>query len=107
MTKRPKRDPALVEVIAAIGAGNITLDSIHDDDEFVYGFCEGSKIVVNHVLPVVETAVHEVLHRLHWAWSERSVKAKTTRLMKQLTDAEIDRLYSVIMARQRKGARKK
>jgi len=92
----------MLEVAAAIGAGRITLDSIHDDTDFVYGYCEGGsgKIVINPALPVVEVAIHECLHRLRWAWSEQTVQARTTRLMRQLSNAEIDRLYALILAGQ-------
>jgi hypothetical protein len=93
------RDPLLIEVIAAIGAGRIDLGPIHDDDSFVDGYAEpNGRVRINPAPAVVETALHEMLHRMRPKWSERSVRAKATRLIRALSDPEIDRLYDVILS---------
>jgi len=92
--------------VAAIGAGRIALESIHSETEFIYGETEGGgRITVNPALPIVETTIHECLHRLRWQWSERAVRTKTTQIMKQLSDREIDRLHDLIVATDRRRKR--
>lgn len=101
-SKRGKpRDPMLVEVIAAIGAGRIELGPIHAADSHVYGYCDpedDNKIRLNQAPHAVEIAIHEATHRMRPRWSERAVKARTTRLLRQLSDREIDTLYNVILS---------
>lgn len=97
--KRIARDPLLVEVIAAIGAGRLMVESIHSDEAFVDGMMEpDGYVTINPAPSIVDTAIHEMLHRMRPQWSERAVRAKTTRLIRQLSDPEIDRLYGVILA---------
>lgn len=100
MKPRPqKRDPILLEVVAALGAGRIEFGSIHDEKEFVHGYTwpDGS-IRINVSLDAVTTAIHECLHRMRPGWSERAVRAKTTRLLRQLSYPEIDTLYEILLA---------
>jgi hypothetical protein len=93
------RDPLLIEVIAALGAGRIDLGPIHDDESFVDGYAErNGRVRINPAPALVDTALHELIHRLRPGFSERAVRAKTTRLMRQLSDPEIDALYGVILA---------
>jgi hypothetical protein len=96
--KAPARDPLLLELVAAIGAGRIEIGTIHDDESFVHGVCEGDRVTINPSISVVDTALHEVLHRLRPGFSERAVRAKVTRLMRSLSMAEIDRLYGIVLA---------
>lgn len=96
------RDPLLIEVIAAIGAGRMELGPIHDDTEFVDGYAEpNGKVRINPAPAVVDTVLHEMLHRMRPAWSERAVRSKATRLMRSLSDPEIDRLHDVILSKAR------
>lgn len=91
----------LVEVIAAIGAGRIELGPIHDPGFHVYGYCDAddnNTIRLNQAPHTVEIAIHEATHRMRPAWTERAVRCRTTRLMNQLSDAEIDTLYNVILS---------
>jgi len=96
--KQKPRDPMLLEVVAAIGAGRIEIGPIHDKDDWVSGICEGARIRINPAIDVVDSTLHECLHRLRPAWVERTVKARTTRLMRQLSDAEIDKIYELVMS---------
>lgn len=92
------RDPLLLEVAAAIGAGRIRFRSMASEDVFVHGHtADDGLITINPVPDVVDSAVHECLHRLRPKWSERAVKTKTTRLMKQLQDSEIDKLFELVL----------
>jgi len=96
--KQKPRDPMLIEVVAAIGAGRIEIGPIHADDEFVSGLCEGARVKINPAIDVCDSTVHECLHRLRPDWSERAVRSKTTTLMRSLSNAEVDKIYSLVMS---------
>ena len=97
-TAKVGRDPLMLELVAAIGAGNIEIGPLHDDDAFLHGLCEGRRVYVNPSVSVVDTCLHECLHRMRPAWSERAVRAKVTRLMSLLSLDEVDRLYNIVLA---------
>jgi hypothetical protein len=103
------RDPLLLEVCVSIGTGGITFGPIHDKREQanVHGMIEGTRsITINPAPDVVDSCLHECIHRMRPSWSERAVKARTTRIMRQLSTQEIDRLYDLILstAKTRKNA---
>lgn len=94
------RDPVLIEVIAALGAGRVVFRPIHADGEYgVHGCCEPSGVIsINPAIEICSTAIHEALHRLRPGWSERRVRAWENKLVRSLSDKEIDRLYAVILS---------
>lgn len=98
--RTPSRDPLLLEIAAAIGAGNLEIGPIHSDREFVHGvaYTKTGRIRINPAVEAVDTILHECCHRLRPAWAERTVRAKTTQLMRQLSMAEIDRLYEIALS---------
>lgn len=91
------RDPLLIEVLASIGEGRISEDLIRDAKGgfVVMGLEQGGHVTINPAASVVEILIHELVHRLRPAWSERTVKGRAVRLRRLLSDAEIDRLYEV------------
>lgn len=94
------RDPILLEIAAAVGAGRIAIGSIHDEEDFIHGVAKpDGSIRINPVIGLCDTAIHELLHRLRPSWSERAVRTKTTRLMRQMSYAEIDKLYELVLAK--------
>lgn len=99
----PAMDPLLLEVAAAIGAGRITIGLIESaDDEHVYGVTLGDgSIIVNPAIETVDTIVHECLHRLRPHWSERTVRARTARIMKHLHPKHVECLYTLVMTSSR------
>jgi hypothetical protein len=42
---------------------------------------------------VIDTLVHELIHRRHPRMGEKRVQAETSHLMRQLTDADVSDLY--------------
>lgn len=97
---KPKpRDPIIHELVAAIGAGKIEIGPIHDDTYYVDGFCrDDGSIRINPARGVVDTCLHELTHRMRPKWGERTVRSKVGKLMRQLSDAEVDRIYNVILS---------
>lgn len=98
MTKRPVRDPLILEIAAAIGAGRIEIGPIHDEREYVHGYAfPNGAVRLNPALSVVDSALHELTHRLRPTWSERAVRSRVTRMMKQMSYREIDKLYEMVL----------
>jgi len=106
--KPTPRDPLLIELIAAIGAGRIDSGAIHERGHFVYGWCDdkNGRVRFNPAPHAVLICLHEMIHRMRPAWTERGVSSRATRLLSQMSDQEVDRLYEVILstARVRKRA---
>lgn len=102
--KLTPRDPLMLEIMAAIGAGRILIGSIRGHEgEFVHGICSpDGEIVINPSVEIADTAIHECIHRLRPAWSERTVRARTKRLMCQLSHDEVEKVFEVVMATARR-----
>lgn len=94
MTTTVKRPLLLLRVLAELGAGRIHEAFIPSErDYYVDGEMEGRKIVINPIPEIVDTIIHELLHRLYPRWSERYIKNRTTYLMRRMTDDEVQVLY--------------
>lgn len=89
--------PLLLECMAALGRTIVTEAYIRKDraDARYYGLQEPGHIWVNPVTPVVEVTIHELLHEIRPDWSESTVAAFTTKLMHQMTDEEIQKVYAL------------
>ena len=58
------------------------------------GYCgKDGRITVNPIPDTLDTLIHELLHRRHPTWSERTVKRETTKLIHSLTPEEMRDLY--------------
>lgn len=101
------RDVIFVELCATLGTGRLheAYISSNDPTERVDGLCVSGKVVVNPVYHVVETLMHECVHRIRPEWSERSVRRKTTQVMRQLNDGEIQRVYDVWLSHRKVAKR--
>jgi hypothetical protein len=89
-----KRPLLLLRVLAELGAGRIREAYIPSTREsFVDGEIEGRAITINPVPEIVDTIIHELLHRLYPHWSEGYIKNRTSYLMKRMTDEEVQLLY--------------
>ncbi len=97
--RRWPRDPLLLELVAAIGAGRIEFGSIYSATEYVHSITrrDGS-IRINLAISTTDTALHECLHRMRPKWSERAVRARITKLMRELSLKEIDRIHDLVVA---------
>jgi hypothetical protein len=98
-----ERDPLFLEVLVALGAGGITVGPIHCDGEEVTGYAittgkHKGAVRIDPSHDVVDTVIHELLHRLRPKWSERKVRSQTRTFTRHLSDAERDRLYTLIQS---------
>lgn len=105
--KRTARDMVLLgRVWAELGSGRITEAYLPSTRQhFVEGEITGKHITVNPAPSVVDTAIHEILHRLHPTWSENYVRRTTTLIMRRMTDAEVSAFYDEFQRRARKRKR--
>ena len=101
--KRTAKDMVLLgRVWAELGSGRITEAYLPSEKHyFVEGYTEGKHITVNPAPSVVDTAIHEILHRLHPSWSENYVRRTTSLIMRRMTDEEIAAFYSEFQKRKR------
>jgi hypothetical protein len=93
MAKRDPKPALLVRVLTEIGRGKITEGFISDKDHFTHGETDGKHIWINPAVAVVDTVIHEVLHRLEPGWHEYYVRRTTTFLMRRMSEAQIQQLY--------------
>jgi hypothetical protein len=63
------------------------------DGEHVEGLCEGKRIVVDPAPAVVDTLLHELLHRRFPRWGEKRVSKTAERLVKQMDSATVRKWY--------------
>jgi hypothetical protein len=102
MPNSEKRPLLLLRVLAELGAGRIHEAFIPSEKNFfVDGETEGLAITVNPVPDVVDTVIHELLHRLYPQWSERYIKNRTSYLMKRMTDEEVQLFYEEYQRRKK------
>ena len=77
----------------------ISIRAIHDNVDICHGVTlDDGEIAISPIPSVCDTAIHECLHRLHPGWSERTVRARTARLMRRITNAELETLYTILMS---------
>jgi hypothetical protein len=105
--KRNKRPALLLRVWAELGSGRLTEEYITDRKEFVDGYIEGGHIYINPAPAVVETCIHEILHRLEPEWKEEYVANRTTYLLRRMTDSEVQMFFDEYQRRVKKRKRRK
>lgn len=92
-------DKLWLEVVAGLGAGKVEARRIDDEDEpgaVTYGVCEGGgTVVIDEPAHIVETLIHELVHRMRPSWSERKVRQAEQRLYARLTREDIETLYTI------------
>ena len=96
------RDPIMLEVAAAIGAGRISIASIENESgtDWICGYTDRddrNAIVINPMIDVVDTVIHECLHRMRPKWGEARVRRKTAELMADLSHKELEQVYVLLM----------
>lgn len=80
----------MAELRDEFGKGKVFLAEIHSDGDMVEGLYEPSSgaVYVDPVPNVVDTLLHELLHRRYPRWGERRVSDTAHRLVTAMSDAE-------------------
>jgi hypothetical protein len=93
-----KRNPLLVDILAALGDVQITqkyiIDRSRKKNYFLHGTQQEKHIVINEAPAVVSTLLHELCHYVRPQWKERTVRRFTTILLRQMSHSEIKAIYS-------------
>src|SRR5688572_6939258 len=105
MPRRPNGPGLLVEVLTDFGSGNVFERFIKDRTMFVHGETLGRRITVNPAIAVVDTVIHETLHRIRPQWSENYVRRTTTWLLRRMSDEQIQAVYEQYQQRVKKPTR--
>lgn len=95
MSRRSCDDQLLAGILLELEAGGISEAYMPGTSQyhFIYGDCTGGRITINPVHSILDTVIHELLHRLHPTWKEGYVRRTTTYLRRRLTDKETQQLY--------------
>ena len=95
-----------LRLCVALGAAPINEAYVSStENEYIDGFCElknGSITIAPHT-HVVDTVIHELLHRMYPDRSERSVRRSTSMLLKTLTDEDVQWFYEEYQRRKITG----
>src|SRR5690349_19079070 len=107
---RPKVSSLIAAITEEMGKGQIFEAPIVGSKDHVEGLCnwESGDITVNPAPSVVDTLIHELLHRRFPKWSEERVRVETWRIIRTLSAADVQALptkYKRIAKRRRKPVR--
>ena len=105
VTRKQKREPLLVRLLARLGEVDFEEAYIpRDKGRDIYGMWhpEG-RITINPVPHVVQTILHELLHEHAQTYKERAVDSVVGKLYNQLTEGEIAAIYEEFVKRMRRS----
>ena len=85
----------LSEVAEELAKGRIYEATLIDPTHHLEGLCDTDtqKITINPKVSIVDSLIHELLHRRYPSWSERKVREETRTLMGQLTHQDLQTWY--------------
>ena len=93
----------LEQVHHALGA-NVLRERWIEDRHGVEGLAEPGVITISP-LGLVETIIHEALHRAHPTWSEATIQRTCTYLWQRCSDDDARRIYDTYAAKVRRMKR--
>lgn len=103
---RVEKPALLVRVLTEVGSGHIREAWLADRSVFVHGETTGRVITINPAVGIVDTLIHETLHRLEPSWSERYVRNRTSWLMRRMSDEQIQALHDEFTKRATRMSRR-
>lgn len=85
----------LIEVAAELAKGRIYEATLIDPTHHLEGLCDHDTqaVVINPKVSVVDSLIHELLHRRWPRWSETRVQQETQRLMGELSSHDLQVWY--------------
>lgn len=105
---RPKVTFLISEITDELGKGLIfEAPIVGSRTDHIEGLCnwESGEVTVNPSVSVVDTLVHELLHRRFPKWSEERVRMETWRVMSKLSPGDVQAWYRKYkrMAKRKRG----
>jgi hypothetical protein len=96
--KTPRRDPLMVEVLAALGDVTLKERYLIDQSKPVTNWQDGEylagTVTINPVPFIVTTLIHEILHHIRPTWSETVILRRCTQLLRGMTHDEAKVMYN-------------
>jgi hypothetical protein len=83
----------LQELESEFKRGGIVEASIRSKDWHVSGLCESDRVIINPAPDVVDTLMHELLHRRYPRWGEKRVSQTAHRLVSRMSPDDVSRWY--------------
>lgn len=85
----------LQEVAEELTKGRIYEAALLDPTHHLEGLCDttAQTITINPQVSVVDSLIHELLHRRYPSWTERRVQVETRKLMGQLSHHDVGVWY--------------
>jgi hypothetical protein len=93
MSKPDKYADLERELAAELKRGGIVEAPLAQNGAHVHGICEGQEIVINPAPGVVDTLLHELLHRRYPRWSEQRVTKTAERMVFYMDAKEVRTWY--------------
>lgn len=87
--------PTVDDLIDEIKRGNIYECDLHDPHWVVDGVTEGQRIYIDPRPSIIDTVLHECLHRLKPRWGERAVRQYTRKLLGSMDRATMRKVWRV------------
>ena len=86
--------PALLkELRHECAKGHIVEAKLVDPSQHLHGLSDGTRVYVDPRPSIVETLLHELLHRRYPKWSERRVDRQARALLSSLTTRQLNGRY--------------
>ena len=83
----------IAQVEAEFKRGGIREQHLVADGWHLDGLCEGDAVYVDPAPNVVDTLLHELIHRRYPHWTEANVSRTASRLVGKMSHAEVRRWY--------------
>jgi hypothetical protein len=92
---RPTIKALIGHITDELGKGRIVEASIVGSRDHIEGLCnwETREVTVNPSVSVVDTLIHELLHRRFPTWTEERVRIETWRVMRSMSHADVRGWY--------------
>jgi hypothetical protein len=109
----PRQVPAAVVLLKAALRDELQRGRVHEADlrdpgYHLDGLCDGSRVYVNPAPAVVESLLHELMHRRFPRWGERRVLMESRRMVAYLTEQELRgwyRQYQAVAVKRKRPVR--
>lgn len=99
---KPKQHtPLLIKLLSLLGETDITEEYVkREGGRDIYGFvAPNGSITINPVPHIVDTLLHELMHKLHPEYSEKAVRSVVGKLTKHMTSEDMEAVYEMYLRR--------
>lgn len=94
-----KHTPIMLRLMTLLGETEVSEGYVNKEAKRdIYGYlAPNGTIVVNPVPHIVDTLLHELLHKLHPTYTEQAVRSLVGKLMKQASDEDLCAIYDMYL----------